>query len=147
MTICHRDWTQHEIVKQADWRRSILEKQEGEHSGFFQILRTVTDEAFGGTLVYDPRQWVFPMNDLFVGQVIDFFLAHNEAPAVTWHKNDEEQPDAYIGIASDDVAAALRSQFGLEPELTPASTDDEILDFHQDQYRGGRFQRRLKKDD
>jgi hypothetical protein len=72
-----RDWTQHDIVE--DTRR--------QHSGpgFFNVLGGVCEEAFGGTLDYDLGRWQFPMGDLTIGQLLDFFVERNAKPCLDWH--------------------------------------------------------------
>jgi hypothetical protein len=105
--VSHRDWTQYDIVAETEKTHS--------GSGFFESLSDTCDWAFGG-LDYDPGVWEFPMGDLTVDQILDFFGEHNSRPSIRWH--NEHGPAAYIEIADDHLADLFKSQFGIAP-LTP----------------------------
>jgi hypothetical protein len=125
MILMKRDWTQENIVDETIRRHSL---GDGDPS-FFNILNDVTYEAFGRRVREDdlgfagepeegqdwidlpPPGWRFEMGDLTIGQILDFFDAHQAAdPIINWH-NASGGPHAEIVIGNYNLAEALREQF------------------------------------
>jgi hypothetical protein len=131
-----REWTQHDIL--AETRRLHT------GAGFFQVLGEVCDEAYGDALEYGlGGRWQFPMDNLTVGQVLDFFAEHKR-PAPSWRKdagvllpllevkwhNETGGPSAYVVIDDYDVAEAFRARFKigwLAPEEEQDRSDEDAL--------------------
>jgi hypothetical protein len=60
-----RERTQHDIIEETRSRHS--------GPGFFHVLHAVCNEAFAGRIADLPGPWEFPMEELTLGQLIDFF--------------------------------------------------------------------------
>jgi hypothetical protein len=101
-----RDWTQHDIFGKTSELHS--------GPGFFQVLYDVCGGAFGGALEYGHGAWEFPMDDLTVGQLLDFFGEHKSKPVVEWHKESGGFPGAYILIDNYNLAEAFRAKFKID---------------------------------
>lgn len=119
---------------------TIVEETEENHTtdgslGFFSSLDKATEAAFGGHLEYDMvGRWEFPMGDLTVGQVLDFFDEHSTPPAVKWHNEGGHGPTAYIVIDDADIAEEFTIKFGIE-----RLSEEEIQELdEEDAYRAKR---------
>ena len=77
------------------------------------MLGGVCEEAFGDVLDYEPGRWQFPMYDLTIGEVLDFFGAHNAKPCLDWH-NESGGPSAYVQINDYNLAEAFRMQVKID---------------------------------
>jgi hypothetical protein len=106
MADAKRDWTQYDILSETEKRHS--------GSGFFNMLGGVAEEAFGEALDYGSGgPWQFPMGDLTVGQVLDFFAARALSPELRWHYR-AGGPVAYVVVADYGIARTFRSEFGIQ---------------------------------
>jgi hypothetical protein len=110
-----REWTQHRIIEET--RRT----HPPGYPGFFNTLHVVSAAAFGGSL--GDEEWVcpfvFPMGDITVGELLDFFAELPDVPRIQWH-NESGDPCAYVAI-DDDVFAVL---FGTHFKVANLSPDE-----------------------
>lgn len=83
-----RDWTQRDIINET---KRIHPPGA---PGFFNTLSDVCTAAFDRLIDCGPWRWQFPMGDLTVGQVLDFFAEHKRVPAIEWH-NTSWGPDPH----------------------------------------------------
>src|ERR1700746_2351921 len=105
-TAARVDWTQQKIVEEA---RRVC----GSGSGFFVALYSICWEAFGYRIRDDhlgyhheppkglawedlpPPGWRFPMGDLTIGQILDFFDAPQAGnPILNWTSQSEGPGEA-----------------------------------------------------
>jgi hypothetical protein len=128
MTDMKREWTQCDIVEET------CRIHQAGQPGFFTTLWDVCTAAFGGRLEVDdlgypdrgeredggswedlpPPGWRFPMGELTVGQVLDFFDAHQAgAPIIKW-QHEFGSPAAEIVFADYHLAEAFRKQFKID---------------------------------
>jgi hypothetical protein len=76
----NRDWTQEDIISETILRKESVDSERP----FFHILGDVDEMAFGRD-GYDScdELWQFPMGNLTIGQLQDFFAIHKTVPKLS----------------------------------------------------------------
>ena len=135
------DWTQQKIIEEA-------RRVRGSGSGFFVALYSICWEAFGYRIRDDhlschheppkgsswedlpPPGWRFPMEELTIGQVLDFFDAQQAGnPIINWH-SQSDGPGAEIVIEDYNLAEAFRHEFRIHwdsPAVARARRQEDYL--------------------
>jgi hypothetical protein len=104
----YRDATQHDIIER--WNRNDLH--------LWETLRGRTDMAFGACIPGEDRaRWQFPMGNLTVGELLDFFRDHHASPPSNlwgmWWYEPPAPPRAFIIIDDPNLAEAFAAHFDI----------------------------------
>jgi hypothetical protein len=141
------DWTEQQIIEET-------RRMHGSASGFFVALYAECWEAFGYRIRDDhlsypdeppeglswedlpPPGWRFPMGELTIGQVLDFFDAQQAGdPIINWH-SQSGGPGAEIVIEDYNLAEAFRHEFRIRWD----SPDDARARRREDYLRAAGYQ-------